>query len=114
MVLAARNLANHQWTVLEEKMERSGKTKSKRLNVRIFNRQIIAVMDTAGMRDEEKGDITSTVFETEWDRHQQRQYEEQRERDKMAELEDDDDLLIGGIKINFNDSQSESVEKDSE
>merc|ERR1712176_111179 len=99
----------------EEKADskNGGKTKSKKVNFKIFDRQIIAVMDRSKMilNDE---DGMSRMFETEWDRHQQRQYEEQRERDKLAEIEDDDDLLIGGIKINFNDSQSEELDEDSE
>ena len=112
IVLAARNIADHRWTVMKDKAVKN--SKSQRLNVRIFDRQIVGVYDTRTLSESERNEISAADFETEWDRYQQRTIEEQRQRDIMAATEEDEELLIGGIKINFNDSQSGSVDGESE
>ena len=104
MVLAARHSVTHRWTVLAE--EAVGKRKTIQISHKIFDRQIIAVVDTQTMTPSQRKEITPRLFETEWDRHCQRRYDlEQQHKDEEEELDDD---LIGGIKINFNDSQSDS------
>jgi len=104
MVLAARDLVSHRWTVLEEE----AKGKKQKLALKIFDRQILAAIDTLSLSESERTTVSAKSFETEWDRHCQRQHEEQRRRELV--LAEDDDLLIGGIKINFNDSQNDSMD----
>ena len=126
IMLAVRNVDSHKWTVITSKLtqKKSGNKKGHSrkakksppkqhiVQQRLFDRDIIAVMDTAHMTTEEKDNIVKNpeIFETEFDKYYYLKYLREQQEKQNEEDDDDDDGDGAELVINFqNDSQEDDI-----
>ena len=109
IILAHRNYETHKWFILKEEEKKSNKdrnAKKKRMTVkpRLFDRDIVAVINTEQMTEKmiEKIYQNPSIFETEWDRFKYLQYLKDKESKDDDEYNDEPQ-----IKINFDNSSQD-------
>lgn len=126
IMLAVRNIDSHKWTVITSKLTQKKSTnkkghkraakrsppKEKIVQQKLFDRDIIAVMDVSHLTNQEKEDIVENpvCFETEFDKYYYLKYLRQQQEKEDDESDDGDAVPL---LINFqNDSQEDNDNND--